>query len=219
MSAFHTDDLKPQDRYRYVIGSIAPRPIAWVSTRDANGVGNLAPFSFFNAIMGNPPTLAFSVGDRDGEMKDTSRNVEAHPEFIVHLVGEALADKMNLTSGDFGAPVNEFTEAGLTPVPGNVVDVPRVSQALIALECRMTHHLRLGGDPARCSHIIGEVLYWHIDDRVHNPGEREPINMDAMAALGRMGGIAYTRTRDRLEIDRPVIAAEDPRSIASHKGE
>ena len=215
MAEFASSDKELSERYKLLIGCVVPRPIGFVATMGADGVANLAPFSFFNGVSANPLTVAFSVGDRGEEMKDTSRNISERPEFIVHVVSEPIAEQMNVTCGDFGAHVDEFAESGLTAVPGTVVDVPRVKEALVAMECRMTHHLRIGDKPPVSSHILGEVLYWHIDERLLN--ERMHIDADALQAIGRMGGIEYTRTADRLAIERPVIAPEDERSIPAYK--
>ncbi|MCZ6473115.1 MAG: flavin reductase family protein [SAR324 cluster bacterium] len=215
MVEFASTDKPLAERYKLLIGCVVPRPIAFVATKGSGGVANLAPFSFFNGVSANPLTVAFSVGDRGEVMKDTSRNISEHPEFIVHVVSEPIAEQMNITCGDFGAHVDEFTESGLTALPGTVVDVPRVKEALVAMECRMTHHLRIGGQPPVTSHILGEVLYWHIDDSLLN--ERMHVDADVLQAVGRMGGIEYTRTADRLAIVRPVIASEDERSIPSYQ--
>ncbi len=215
MAEFSSRDKPERELYKLLIGCVVPRPIAWVATRSAAGEANLAPFSFFNAIGAKPPALAFSPNDRGKEMKDTLRNILEHPEFIVHVVSEPLAEQMNTTCGDFGADIDEFVEAGLTAVPGTVVDVPRVAEALVAMECRMTHHITIGDKPPQSHHFLGEVLYWHLDDRVVN--EQLHVNADALQAVGRMGGIEYTRTADRLAIERPVVPEDDPRSIAAYK--
>jgi len=192
-----------------------PRPIAWVSSVGADGQVNLAPFSFFNGICYNPPTLAFSVIDRNGEMKDTSRNIQEVPEFTVHIVSEAVAERMNVTCGDYGAHIDEFSEAGLTALPGAQVRTPHVAEAPVAMECRVMHHLRIGHDPGQTSHIIGEIVHWHIDDSVIDARDR--IDPDALLAVGRMGGNQYSRIRERFEMERPQIAPEDPRSIQAWK--
>ena len=215
MASFATEEKERLELYKLIIGCVVPRPIAWVATRGHNGVDNLAPFSFFNAVGSNPPTLAFSCGDRGEEMKDTSRNLTEQPDFVVHIVSETMAEKMNETCADFGAHVSEFTESGLTPVPGTVVRAARIKEALVAMECRVSHHLRLGEKPPRSSHILGEVLYWHIDDSLLM--ERGRINADVLQAIGRMGGVDYVGTANRFGIDRPVIAPEDPRSIPSYQ--
>lgn len=221
MAQFPSQDKAGRELYRHMIGCIVPRPIAWVATRGKAGNANLAPFSFFNGITWNPPALAFSCTDRGGGMKDTSRNiVHEHAEFIVHIVSEALAEQMNVTCGEYGAHVDEFVEAGLTAVRGTAVDVPRVAEAPVALECRLLHHVRLGeGHPEfpACSHIIGEIVHWHIDDRVLTGDTRAPIDPDALLAVGRMGELNYTRTRDRFRLVRPQVPPEDPRSLDSFR--
>ena len=212
---FASSEKALNERYELMIGCVVPRPIGFISTKSAAGIPNLAPFSFFNAVSANPPTVAFSAGDRGEEMKDTIKNITERPEFIVHIVSEPIAEMMNITSGDFGRHVDEFTESGLTAVPGTMVDVPRVAEALVALECRMTHHLRIGEVPPVSNHVLGEVLYWHIDDRIVDPDHH--IDPDALQAIGRMGGLDYARTQDRLTIVRPVVEPDDPRSIESSK--
>ncbi len=211
---FATSEKESAELYRLLIGSVVPRPIAFVSTRGKEGAANLAPFSYFNAVTAYPPTLAFSVNDRPGGMKDTARNVGEHPEFIVHIVSEAIAERMNVTCGDYGAHIDEFREAGFTALPGTVVRVPRVKEALVALECRLSHHLRIGSKPPITSHILGEVLYWHLDDSILT--DRGRVDPDRLQAVGRMGGMEYTRTHDRFTMERPVIKPEDPRSIPSY---
>jgi flavin reductase (DIM6/NTAB) family NADH-FMN oxidoreductase RutF len=217
MAEFASSDKPLRERYKLLIGCVVPRPIGFISTRGADGVANLAPFSFFNGVSANPLTVAFTVGDRGEEMKDTSRNLTEHPEFVVHIVSEPIAEQMNTTCGDFGPHVDEFVESGLTAVRGTVVNVPRVAEALVAMECKVSHHLRIGDKPPKSSHILGEVLYWHIDDRVVN--DQLHVDADALRAIGRMGGIEYTRTQDRLAIERPVVPEEDPRSIAAYKAQ
>jgi len=213
MADFASTEREGRHLYKLMIGTITPRPIAWVSTRSASGVGNLAPYSFFNGVTWNPPTLAFSSIDRPNGMKDTARNIAEHPECIVHIVSAELAEKMNQTCGDYGADIDEMVEAGLTAVPGAAVDVPRVGEALVALECRVTQVLRLGAQPPLCSHIIAEVLHWHMDDRILDEAARTPVDAAALDSVGRMGGVEYSYTRDRFALERPVIAPEDPKSI------
>ena len=214
MAHFASAERESTEIYKLIIGCIVPRPIAFVATRSAVGQPNLAPFSFFNGVCSNPPTLAFTVIDRGKRMKDTSRNIGEHPEFIVHIVSEAIATQMNVTCGEYGAHIDEFKEAGLTPVSGTAVDVPRVKEALVAMECRMTHHIRLGAKAPYASHILGEILYWHVDDALLM--ERGRVDADALKAIGRMGGVEYTRTADRFAMERPVVNEEDPRSVSSY---
>jgi flavin reductase (DIM6/NTAB) family NADH-FMN oxidoreductase RutF len=215
MAEFASNEREQTELYKYIIGCVVPRPIAWVASRSAAGAPNLAPFSFFNACGYNPPTVAFTVIDRGTAMKDTSRNIGEHPEFIVHIVSEAISEQMNVTCGEYGAHIDEFREAGLTAVPGTVVQVPRVKEALVAMECRLTHHIRLGAKPPYASHILGEVLYWHLDESILI--ERGRVDADKLRAVGRMGGSEYSRTRDRFVLERPVVAEADPRSVAAYR--
>lgn len=213
MATFASRDRDPRTLYRLLIGAVVPRPIALVSTRTADGAPNLAPFSFFNGVCYDPPTVAFTVTDRRRERKDTAANLEAHPACIVHIVDEALAEAMNRTSGEYGAHVDEFREAGLTPVPGSAVEVPRVAEAAVALECRVAHHLRVGRAPREASHVLAEVVHWHVrDDLLDGPDRIDP---DALRAIGRMGGAEYARTRDRFAMARPVVTPEDLRAPAA----
>ena len=130
------EELTNRDRYKLIVGAIVPRPIAWVSTIDAEGRPNLAPFSFFTAVCSNPMTLLFSPGWSDvrGRMKDTLHNIRAVPEFVINITNEATAEAMNLTATEFDAGVDEFAWAGVTAVPSETISVPRVAEAPIAFE-------------------------------------------------------------------------------------
>src|SRR5213082_3366528 len=136
--------------YKLLISSVVPRPIAWVSSVDAAGVRNLAPFSYFMAITDDPPTIAFSSSFRgagtDGK-KDTLRNVEATREFVVNVVDDALAEPMNLTSGDYPPEVDEFAVTGLTAAASAKVKPPRVADAPISMECRLVRIIPVGNAP------------------------------------------------------------------------
>lgn len=216
MASFSPKDHTPLDIYKLMIGSIVPRPIGFVSSRAADGTVNLSPFSFFNGCTFNPPTLAFTSIDRGSEMKDTAKNIQENPEFIVHIVSEDLAEPMNATCGDYGPHIDEFKEAGLEAVPGTVVNVPRVAAALVAFECKTMHYIRLdNGTPPAASHVIGEIQLVHVADALLD--ERNRINPDVLKAVGRMGGDEYARTKDRFALQRPAVPPEDPRSIATYK--
>lgn len=184
------------DNYKLFTNLIVPRPIAWVTSQDANGVVNLAPFSFFNAIGSAPLYLVISVGPNEsGGLKDTARNILANGEFVVNLVTEDLFEAMNLSAADFPPGTSELEAAGLHPAPSLKVQVPRVEEARAALECRLHSHQELGSNTL----IIGEVVMFHvadhlIDDRLHIHGF-EPI--------GRLGSPSvYCRTGDRFDVPR-----------------
>jgi flavin reductase (DIM6/NTAB) family NADH-FMN oxidoreductase RutF len=157
--------------YKLLIGSVVPRPIAWVSSVDAEGVRNLAPFSYFMAITHDPPTIAFSSGPRGAEIgggvrgkKDTLHNVEVTREFVVNVVDDALAEAMNVTSGDYTPDVDEFTQAGLVAAPSVKVKPPRVAAAPVNMECRLAQIIPVGNLPHHL--IVGEIVHMHVRDDV-----------------------------------------------------
>ncbi|PWU00100.1 MAG: flavin reductase family protein [Terriglobia bacterium] len=187
--------------YKLLIGSVVPRPIAFVATVSAHGVFNLAPFSFFNVICAEPPTVCFSTGFRLPE-KDTLANVKATGEFTVSIVSEGIAEQMNLTSGEYPHGVSEFDISGLTPAASDLVKPPYVGESLVTMECKLVQTVEVSTRPRGGTLIIGEVVRFHVDEAVM---ENYRIDPDRLRAIGRMGGNEYTRTRDRFEMKRPVV--------------
>jgi flavin reductase (DIM6/NTAB) family NADH-FMN oxidoreductase RutF len=197
-----TREISSRDAYRLLIGSVVPRPIGWVSTVSADDVGNLAPFSFFMAATGNPPTVVLSTSMRDGEPKDTLRNVMEVPEFVLNVVSEDVGEAMNATSEEFPADIDELVAAGLTPVPSSRVRPVRVAEAPIHMECKVVQLVPVGDPVTGSTLIIGEVLAWHVRDDVFD-ADRMRIKLDELRAVGRMAGDGYTRTREQFEMIRP----------------
>lgn len=197
--------------YKVLSGSIIPRPIAWVSTKDVNGLYNLAPFSFFNLFGVDPPTIAFAPGYKnmmnndDGanpEPKDTLRNIIDTKEFVVNLVSRELAIKMNHTSGEYPHGTSEFNEVGLTAVSSKFVSAPRVAESPVSMECNLVQIVRHGNNNI----VIGEIVGINVEDSVID--ERGHINGNALQAIGRMAGDWYTTTTDgNFEIARPFIGS------------
>src|SRR5262247_2400034 len=190
-----------QSIYKLLIGCVVPRPIAWVSSLSDNGVANLAPFSFFMAVCNDPPTVAFASGRRAGNKKDTVRNVEHTQDFVVNLVDDALAEQMNLTSGEYPSEVDELAVTGLTAAPSVKVKAPRVAEAPINLECRVVQILPVGHGPH--SLVLGEIVQFHIRDDLYNPNTGR-IDMYNLHPVGRLAGNLYTRVRDIFDMKRPV---------------
>ena len=186
--------------YKLLIGAVVPRPIAFVSSVSADGVRNLAPFSFFNAICGEPPVICFSVSNREPR-KDTLANVRATGEFVVNIVSEEIAAQMNLASGEYPADVDEFDVSGLTAVPSDLVQAPRVKESHVNMECRLMQIIEVSARPMGGSLVLGEVVRFHIDDAVISDFR---IDADKLAAVGRMSGYDYARTRDRFSLVRPA---------------
>lgn len=194
----------PSRLYYTLISTILPRPIAWVGTLDAAGVRNLAPYSFFTGVTGDPPTLCFCAGNkRDGRPKDSARNAIERGEFVVNVVPFALAEAMVATSGEYPDEADEFALAGLDSVPGEVVAAPRVVGAPVSFECRVHQVVEIKADDGRVTSrmVIGRILRVHVDDALlDEKGRVDPLKLDA---VGRMGGAAYCRTRDLFDLQRP----------------
>jgi flavin reductase (DIM6/NTAB) family NADH-FMN oxidoreductase RutF len=191
-----------RDIYKLMVGVIVPRPIAFVSTVSADGIRNLAPFSFFTGISANPPVICFSpmIRGSDGTRKDTLRNVEATEEFVVNVVSEEFAEKMNICSVEFPPEVDEFEMSGLTPVASDLVKPARVRESHISMECRLVQIVEVSSKPLGGSLVIGEVLRFHVDDALF---ESYKIDPDKLHAIGRMGGPTYARTTDLFDMVRP----------------
>lgn len=180
-------DLQPQDRHALLTPLITPRPIAFVSTRGADGIGNLAPFSFFAMGGQSPQSVAFCpVADRNGNPKDTLRNVRATGEFVINIVTRAMAERVNQASAPYPHGVDEFDVVGFTRVPSVMVQPPRVAESPASLECRVFQVIPHGSGPLHGTWVIGEVLAAHIDDGIlAADGLPDTAKLDPAARLGR----------------------------------
>lgn len=192
------------ETHKLMIGSIVPRPIAFVSTLSKDGLENLAPFSYFNGICSNPPSIMFCPARRgyDGKTKDTLNNIRDTEEFAVNIVSEDFAEQMVSTSTDFEPEVNEFEVSGLTPEPCQKIAPPKVAEAKISFECKLNKIIPVGNEgPGGGFVIIGTIVLFHIDDDVYEDGY---INLEKLRPIGRLAGNMYTRTTDKLEIIRKI---------------
>lgn len=189
--------------YKILTGSVVPRPIGWISSVDLNGRPNLAPFSFFNAVCANPPTVLFCpmIRSINAQPKDTLNNVRETGEFVVNIFGEDLAHEMNATSVEAPSEWNEFEIAGLETAPSLTVSPPRVRKAPIHFECRLNQIVEIGREPGGGFIVIGAVVHIHIDESVL-VGE-DKINLSALKPVGRLAGNYYTRATDLFEMERP----------------
>lgn len=200
---FGADALDRTGAYHLLNSIVVPRPIAWVSSINGDSQTNLAPHSYFTVAGVSPPTLLFvSVGQ-----KDTIRNIQQTREFVINVADLPFAEQMNLSSTKAPYGVSEFDLAGVTPVPGELVAAPRVAEAPVSMECRLTDVVPVGDDPSYL--VLGEVLLFHIAERVLDA--RGTADPDALAAIARMGGNVYCTTDERFEMARPsydeVVAA------------
>ena len=201
----HTLDpaqLAPTDVYKLMIGMIVPRPIAFVSSMDAAGVKNLAPFSYFTACSSNPPVVCFCTTVRAGEQphKDTLRNIEATGDFVVNIVSEEIAEQMNKTAIDVPPEIDEFELSGLTPIASDLVRPPRVAESKVQMECRLHQIVRVSDRPGGGILVLGEVLLFHVLESLLDGYKIDP---EKLSAIGRMGGPSYVRTHDRFDMQRP----------------
>jgi flavin reductase (DIM6/NTAB) family NADH-FMN oxidoreductase RutF len=200
MVAFAAADLGPVDTYKLLTGLVVPRPIGWIGTVDADGRPNLAPYSFFNAVCAEPPTILFSAGRGPSGEKDSLVNARATGTFTWNLVDRSTAEAMNQSSAPLDHGHSEFDFAGLTPTPSVDIPAPGVAEARAVFECRVVQTVDLGGPPAANVVVFGEVVRFHVDDEILD-GTR--VDFDALDAVGRLAGSAYATTRDRFTLDRP----------------
>jgi flavin reductase (DIM6/NTAB) family NADH-FMN oxidoreductase RutF len=196
-------DLAPRERYKLLCATIVPRPIALVTTVDADGTVNAAPFSFFNVFSEDPPLVVLGLQHKpDRNLKDTTRNIARTGVFTVNLVDEDLAAAMNVCAVDFPPGVSEIEAAGLQLAEGIDAPVPRIVQAPFALECRRTVALAFGADREI---LIGEVARLHAREGLIDK-ERLRVNLDLYRPVGRLFGDSYARQRDRFELKRESVA-------------
>jgi flavin reductase (DIM6/NTAB) family NADH-FMN oxidoreductase RutF len=197
------NEIPPSSVYKLLTGSVLPRPIGWISTLDADGRPNLAPFSFFNVVCSKPPTVVFCplVRGTDGKTKDTLNNVRATGEFVVNIVTEELVQAMNLSSVEAPPELNEFEFAGVTPAASHAVRPPRVKESPVHFECRVRQIVEISPEPGGGSLVIGEILHIHVDERVLTGSDK--INLAALKPIGRLVGSGYVRVTDIFEMERP----------------
>ncbi|GAB5591190.1 hypothetical protein Unana1_06090 [Umbelopsis nana] len=203
--ALDPDDIGPGNTYKLLIGGVVPRPIAFVSTRSNSGQNNLAPFSFFNVVCNDPPTVAISVAMSGGRSKDTATNILETGQFVVNIISEWFAEAANYTSIDAPHGQNEFQLSGLTPIESIKVNVPRVKESAYQMECKLVQHLPMINKNGKTTfyHIIGEIVMFHIDDDVVNT-DNFHVSLEKLKPLSRLGGISYGRTTEGYEIPRPI---------------
>jgi flavin reductase (DIM6/NTAB) family NADH-FMN oxidoreductase RutF len=197
------EKLTPRESYPWIINAINPRPIAWVSTISAAGKTNLAPFSFFQGVCANPPTLLFTgANDRTGKKKDSVVNVEQVPEFVINVVPYALRDVMNQTSAPLPHGESEFEKFNIATTPSLKVKPPRVAASPVAFECKLDRIVRVGEGPLAANVVFGTILCVHVSEAVLGAdGQLDPHKLDT---IGRMGGDYYSRTTELFTIKRPT---------------
>lgn len=200
---FDMRELGLPERYKILNSTITPRPIAWVTTLSAEGLRNAAPYSFFNAVGDEPPMIVLGLlkDPRTGGMKNTASNIAATGEFVVNLVCEADAEKMNLTSVDAPADFDEIDYAKVETLPSTVVKPERIASSPVNFECRKLEMLNIG---PRQTIVIGEILVAHIKDQFILDAGKLYLDTPAMKLIGRVHGSGwYVRTSDQFKMERP----------------
>lgn len=198
-STFAVADLHGVDPYKLATGLIVPRPIGWIGTLSEAGIANLAPFSFFNCISGNPPMFAFSAGR--GTRRDTLDNVRSTPEFTINIVSEEVVRAMNETSASVDAEVDEFELVGLTKATSTHIQPPMVAECKANIECVVTDIVEVGDPRAGNALVIGEGVFFHIEASLLD-GTR--IDQAELRAIGRHAGNSYSRATDLFDLERPA---------------
>ena len=190
-----------RENYKLLIGSIIPRPIAFVTSLSEEGVLNGAPFSYFNIVSSNPPMISLAIQRSGGKQKDTARNIIMKQEFVVHIVDEENVEMINKTAASLPPNESEIELAQLTRVDSSKISVPGVKQAKIRMECVLEHSLQLGGkDQPGCDLIIGKVVQFHVADELYDNGR---IDAKGLAAVSRLAGANYAKIGEIFAIERP----------------
>jgi flavin reductase (DIM6/NTAB) family NADH-FMN oxidoreductase RutF len=195
--------------YKLLVGAVVPRPIAFVSSISPEGVGNLAPFSFFNAVSSDPPALVISVSRKaNGEKKDTLRNIELNRCFVVNTVSDWMTERMNQTAAAYPYGVDELSKVGLTAMASTRVKAVRVKEAAIQMECELMSTLEIGEGktPGSTTLVVGRILMMHVNASVHENGA---IAAERLLPIARLGGHSYSRLGEVFELPRPLVPANE----------
>lgn len=194
-------DLTPPEAYKLLVGSVVPRPIAWVTTLSSAGKVNVAPFSCFTFVSYSPPMLAISVGRKGDVLKDTSRHIAERQEFVINIANFELLNHLHQTSAEYPEDVSEAEALGLETVPSQQISVPRLLNAPIGMECRLERVVEFGA--LRTELIVGEVLAFHFRENVYVNGKIDTLNLSPIA---RLGGPRYMKVGDVVSVD-PIPAS------------
>jgi flavin reductase (DIM6/NTAB) family NADH-FMN oxidoreductase RutF len=198
---FDIQDTESSALYKLLTGTVIPRPIAWVASIDANGIDNLAPFSFFNIVSEDPPHIMFSTVRTGNKNKDTLNNILANNQFVVNLVTEEVVEQMNTTAQNVASDVSEFELANVTPIDSVFIKPKRVKESLVQFECEMVHHyfIEKHQNGGACI-IIGKIITLHIDDSILM--ENHKINLDKYKPVARLAGSNYSTLGELFQIKR-----------------
>lgn len=201
MLSIDPENNTERENYKLLIGSIVPRPIAFVTSIAEDGTINGAPFSYFNIVTSNPPLLSVSVQRKNGVMKDTARNILKNNEFVIHIVNEHNVGKINTTAASLSPNMSEIERADLTLVESEKITVPGILESKVRFECTLQHSLELGENHStETDLLIGQVVRFHVDEAIYNNGK---INPQKLGAVSRLAGSDYAKIGEVFSIERP----------------
>lgn len=202
MLSFDPKEISERQNYKFLIGTVIPRPIAFVTSISENGIVNGAPFSYFNVVSSNPPMISVAVQRKAGQMKDTARNIVKQKEFVIHIVDQENVEKVNETAATLPHDESELTRANLTTVPSKKVTVPGVKEAKVRFECVLEQAIELGeNEEIGVDLLIGKIVHYLIDESIYQSDQR--IDADKLAAVSRLAGNNYAKIGEIFEIERP----------------
>lgn len=198
---FDPNELEHTAVYKLLTGAVIPRPIGWISSVSENGINNLAPFSYFNAVGDNPPHVMFATGRGNNSNKDTLNNVLATKQFVVNMVTEELTEQMNATAQGVHSDIDEFELVGLTPIASEKIKPMRVKESPIHFECELVHHYFLEGDEnAGTCVVIGRIVMMHFNDDVLLDNYK--INLENYKPVSRLAGSHYSKIGELFSVKR-----------------
>ncbi|ANU09676.1 hypothetical protein A1A1_15603 [Planococcus antarcticus DSM 14505] len=200
MISIDPEHNEERDNYKLLVGSIIPRPIAFVTTQSESGVVNGAPFSYFNIVSSNPPMVSLAIQRPASGMKDTARNIYGNGEFVVHIVDRDNVTKINETAASLPPSESELELAGLTQVPSLAVAVPGIKESKIRMECRLVESVPFGGDGPGSDLFIGEIIQFHVDETIYENGRIDP---ERLGAVSRLAGTNYAAIGEIFSLERP----------------
>lgn len=200
MKSFSPNEISERENYKFLIGSIIPRPIAFVTTETSEGIVNGAPFSYFNIVTANPPMISISVQRQNGRQKDTARNAIEKKEFVVHIVDDLNVAAINQTSAQLPSNESEVQLAGLTLVESTEISVPGVKEAKVRMECVLERSIPLGQNDEGCDLLIGRIVHYHIKEEIYHNGR---IDASKLNAISRLAGNDYAKIGEVFTINRP----------------
>lgn len=204
MLSFDPAELSKRETYKLLIGSIIPRPIAFITSISNDSIINAAPFSYFNIVSSKPALISVAIGRVNGRCKDTAQNIIDNNEFVVHIVDEAIVHEMNKTAAKLPPEENELQLTKLTTVPSEIVNVPSIKEAKVRFECRLEKHIPFSeaddDDSYITDLIIGRIVKIHVDKEIHYDGKIDPRKLNAVS---RLAGASYATIGDIFDIPRP----------------